>query len=693
MSSGFDASKFFDLFVQEAGEQIETLDQAVVGLDDQSTAADLIEQIFRAAHSLKAAAASQGLDEMSRISHALENVFDRIRNRELGPDAELVDLLLAGVDALKAHLHSAVMRQPAPSCSELLARLQASTCEPVDQSATQPVRPPAISYDADWPEDMPLTGTRLCIALAEGCAMPAARAWLVLQQLAGHGDILYATPSLDDLGSGESEVERVYVAMEAQLDDEELLQIASAMPDVAHVAVGKPNPDTCGDVGSPQATECSGNVATAATAAGPSESPKTPLTRATVRVSVENMDALMNLVGELVISRTRLLNLTRNLEDLSVAHRLTEDRDGDLGKVSKSFRQVIGNLKTVVSELQERVMQSRMVPVSQVFGRFPRLVRDVARREGKRVELVVEGADTELDRSVIEDIVDPLTHLLRNAVGHGIEPPAIRRTAGKPETGTVRLSARRHQSTVVIEVSDDGAGIDADALRRKAVEKGLMTQQEAALTPDRQILEVIFAPGFSTATSVSDVSGRGVGMDVVKSNMDKLGGHVEIESIVGKGTTISLRLPLTLAIIPGLLVGAGGVLFALPLASVLRILRITASELHHVGGAPVIVVGDATLPLVSLAEASGFRKSARQTTDKSIAVMLTDGRETLGVTVDDIVGNEELVLQPLGELLQDVRMVNGAAILGDGRLALVVDPNSLIRTASERQTARGMMTG
>jgi len=246
---------------------------------------------------------------------------------------------------------------------------------------------------------------------------------------------------------------------------------------------------------------------------------------------------------------------------------------------------------------------------------------------------------------------------------------------------------------VVIEVGDDGDGIDADALRRKAVEKGLMTQQEAALTPDRQILEVIFAPGFSTATSVSDVSGRGVGMDVVKSNMDKLGGHVEIESIVGKGTTISLRLPLTLAIIPGLLVGAGGVLFALPLASVLRILRITASELHHVGGAPVIVVGDATLPLVSLAEASGFRKSARQTTDKSIAVMLTDGRETLGVTVDDIVGNEELVLQPLGELLQDVRMVNGAAILGDGRLALVVDPNSLIRTASERQTARGMMTG
>ncbi len=681
MSAEFDASEFFDLFVQEAKEQIEALDRALIGLEQQQHAPDLIEQIFRAAHSLKASAASQGFDEMSHISHALENVFDRIRNDELTTEAELIDLLLAGVDALKTHLNSAIAGQAAPDAGELLAELQGIGQGPAQQPQHQASKPQAEAREGEAPADLPAEGAQLRIVLDPDCAMPAARAWLILQQLEAYGELLYARPSMDQLKAGEIEFEGIDVSLSCELSAEQLLPIVGAMPDVAQVSLPTDEfdgPEAVASTAEARPTDL--DVARDDRKAS-AEQPKVAETQATVRVNVENIDALMNLVGELVISRTRLTNLSQYLK---------EDRDGTLGELSQNFDQVTAGLGTIVSELQERVMQTRMVPVNQVFGRFPRLVRDVARREGKLVDLVVEGGETELDRSLIEDIVDPLTHLLRNAVSHGIETPEARRAAGKPEKGTVRLSAHHEQSMVVIQVADDGAGIDPESVRKKAVESGLMTQQQAASTPDRQMLETIFASGFSTAAEVSDVSGRGVGMDVVKSNIDKLGGQVEIESGAGQGTTISLRLPLTLAIIRGLLVVAADVIFALPLASVVRILQVDGSEIQYINGVPVVVVDEDAVPLVSLAEVSEFQKFEPQEADKTIVVMIGDGREIIGLTIDELMGDEELVIQPLGEVLQDVRVVNGAAVLGDGRLALIVDVGILIRTVGEQQMAREM---
>lgn len=792
MSVGFDASEFFDLFVQEATELIETLDRAVIGLEDATQVPELIEQIFRAAHSLKASAASQGFEEMSHIAHAMENVFDHIRNGRREVPAELVDLLLEGVDALKAHLSSAIEGTPPPDYSELLHRIQqaeslvngsaASTDEPetlapaLEAVSTQTVAeaPAPEAADetnnsddeavqpAEAPEATQGPGVGVTLRLRENCAMPAARAWLIIQQMEAYGDVLSATPSLDDLKDATFQFDAINLSIDTDLPPEEISRIVSGMPDVAEVDVVGPTPALdapdeglalIGDrplaassvpapaeiepfsleaiaadeaeasteeaeISSDEAEAPSDEVAVSAMKAvtsaleavdvsQPDTSATRPAARAdqqaepsraqtstTVRVNVENIDALMNLVGELVISRTRLLNLTQNLKERNIARRAMARNgaveDDGLADISRNLDQVTANLGMVVTEMQERVMQTRMVPVNQLFGRFPRLVRDVARREHKQVELAMEGGETELDRSVIEDIVDPLTHLLRNAVGHGIELPEKRVAAGKPERGVVRLAARQQQSMVVIEVSDDGAGIDPEVIRRKVVEKGLLSQTQAQATTDRQILDYIFAAGFSTAEAVSDVSGRGVGMDVVQSNIDRLGGQIEIESVPGEGTRISLRLPLTLAIIQGLLCVSAGVMFALPLTSVIRILRIERDDVRHVNGSPVVVVNDETLPLVSLADVGEFQQFTARRTDRLIAVVVTDGRDKIGLTVDEILGNEELVLQPLGELLQDVRIVNGAAILGDGSLALIVDVAMTLRAATERAAATSL---
>ena len=802
MSAGFDVSEFFDLFVQEATELIESLDRAVTGLEDATQVPELIEQIFRAAHSLKASAASQGFEEMSHIAHAMENVFDHIRNGNPEVSAELVDLLLEGVDALKAHLGSAIEGSSTPDYSDLLHRLQqaeslvdgsaAPAEEPPDtvapgleavstQAVAESPAPQAVDHSddteneadrsAEAPEAAHGAGIGVTLRLRENCAMPAARAWLIIQQMEAYGDVLSATPSLEDLKDATFEFDAISLSIDTDLPPEEISRIVSSMPDVAEVEVAVPTvslaaldeetqatsavaasvevpptielPDleapavdeatVSTDEGAVSADEPAASVeeAAALTDAAAADdvavsaeeavtsalaavdiaqadaSAARPAARAdqqadssraqtstTVRVNVESIDALMSLVGELVISRTRLLNLTQNLKERSIARRAmarngTTEDDG-LTEISRNLDQLTANLGMVVTEMQERVMQTRMVPVNQLFGRFPRLVRDVARREQKQVELVMEGGETELDRSVIEDIVDPLTHLLRNAVGHGIELPDKRVAAGKPERGIVKLAARQQQSMVVIEVSDDGAGIDPDVIRRKVVEKGLLSQTQAQATTDRQILDYIFAAGFSTAEAVSDVSGRGVGMDVVQSNIDRLGGQIEIESVPGEGTRISLRLPLTLAIIQGLLCVSAGVMFALPLTSVIRILRIERDHVRHVNGSPVVVVNDETLPLVSLAEVGEFQQFTAQRTDRLIAVVVTDGRDKIGLTVDEILGNEELVLQPLGELLQDVRIVNGAAILGDGSLALIVDVAMTLRAATERAAAANL---
>ncbi|MFO7946006.1 MAG: chemotaxis protein CheA [Armatimonadota bacterium] len=665
MSGQFDASDFFDLFIQEATELIETMDQSVIGLENDPSSTERIEAIFRAAHSLKASAASQGFEEMSKISHALENLFTSIRDGDLEVTAPLIDRLLEGIDALKLHLQCAVNDDPPPDIG--VDDIPLRTPEKVDDERAATCAQEDVAAGERTSMDVPDDALMIDIVLDGNCDMPAARAWLVLQQIEGYADVISSDPSLDDLEEEETDFDTLSVILETSLSGDDLLDLTSALPDVAEVSITDHSPQAEEPVKAEQVADS--RVEEKGGSGGP---PVVGMKRSpsTVRVAVENIDALMNLVGELVINRTRLTNLSQQLRSRA---------GSGLTEMSQNLEQITSNMGMLVTELQERVMKTRMVPVQQLFGRFPRLVRDAARREEKQVALDIRGGETELDRSVIEDIVDPLTHLLRNAVSHGIESPQQREKAGKSPEGTVRLSARQEEGSVIIEVCDDGRGIDPDAIRRSAVERGVVDESQAASMSDVQALELIFTPGFSTAQTVSDVSGRGVGMDVVKNNIDKLGGLVEIDSTPGTGTTVSLHLPLTLAIIQGLLVQAADIVFALPLASVYRILRVEPHQISRVGGTLYTIEQDRALPLISLAQIANLRKSEPETADTVIAVLVGDGRTEVGLLVDELIGNEELVIQPLGDVLKNVKMVSGAALLGDGRLTLIVDTATMLR--------------
>ncbi|MFP3904151.1 MAG: ATP-binding protein, partial [Armatimonadota bacterium] len=610
-----------------------------------------------------------------------ESVFTSIRDGDLEVTASLIDRLLEGVDALKLHLQCAVNDEPPPDISvhDIPLRAPANTDDDDPEvGALESNSDASRSSACDVPDD----GLMIDITLDEDCDMPAARAWLVLQQLEGYTDVIASIPSIEDLEQETEDFDTLSVVVVTSLSDSDILDLTSALPGVADVSIRKSSPET----DAPTTDGEGDDSGDAAEKGGTASSAVMNMKRShsTVRVAVDSIDALMNLMGELVINRTRLTNLSQQLSSRAGT---------EMGEMAQNLEQVTSNMGMLVTELQQRVMETRMVPVEQLFGRFPRLVRDAARREEKQVALDIHGGETELDRSVIEDIVDPLTHLLRNAVSHGIEPPKKREEIGKSPEGTVRLSARQEEGSVIIEVSDDGRGIEADAIRHSAIERGVIEESQAASMSDEQALDLIFTPGFSTAQTVSDVSGRGVGMDVVRSNIDKLGGQVEINSTPGRGTTVSLQLPLTLAIIQGLLVQAADIVFALPLASVYRILRVEPHEISRVGGTLCTIEQDRSLPLISLAEIGNLRKSRPEPADTVIAVLVGDGRTEIGLIVDELIGNEELVIQPLGDVLKDVKMVSGAALLGDGRLALIVDTATMLRQIGSQQYLEKQASG
>ena len=387
----------------------------------------------------------------------------------------------------------------------------------------------------------------------------------------------------------------------------------------------------------------------------------------TVRVDVQKLDSLMNLVGELVIDRTRL-------------NRFAEVFEGKYGSddLVESINEISNHLGQVTGDLQEQIMKARMLPIAQIFNRFPRMVRDTAQKMGKEIDFIVEGKETELDRNVIEVIGDPLIHLIRNSIDHGIESPAEREQQGKPRVGKLLLKASYHESHIVITIADDGKGIDPDNIRQKAVEKGLYDYDAAARLSEREVLDLIFKAGFSTAKEVSDLSGRGVGMDVVRTAIEQINGMVEMDTKVGQGTTTTIRLPLTLAIIRSLMVTLGNQVYAFPLSNVQETLRINADEIRQIGNNEVIVVRERILPLLRLAERFGMGNSEAE---KLFVVIVASAEKRVAVVVDSLVGEQEIVIKSMGEYLGEVPALSGATILGDGRVALIIDTRGIVKEA------------
>ncbi|MCL6649054.1 MAG: chemotaxis protein CheA [Chloroflexi bacterium] len=673
MKLSFDASlDDLQIFLQETDEQIALLDEAVLRLERDATP-DLLQAIFRAAHTLKGSSASIGHTRMADLTHALEGVLDKLRKGSVAVSAALIDALLAGLDALRVLREEVVTAEAADLDLEpVLAQLHAVAAVEAPAAAASAVAPP--------PELVTGEAYQVEVELAKECLFPAVRAFQIVLALQSVGEVVWSNPSLAAIEAEHVGDRLSALVVPAASTDETPAQLEAAVRnvlEVASVSVHLHQPD------GPPAGQERRVIDLGIEARGASDSEKLQLAAAkmqrmskTIRFDVERLDELMNLVGELVIERTRLVQIASTLEEQI-------GENAHLGEL----REATVRLARITDELQQKTMSARMLPIESVFSRFPRTVRDLARKSGKEVELVIEGQETELDRSVIEQIGDPLLHLLRNAVDHAVEPPEERLAAGKPRAGRVRLAAylSEGENEIVIQVQDDGRGIDAARLKAKAVERGLLTKEAAERMSEGEAIELIFAAGLSTAERVTDVSGRGVGMDIVRANIEKLNGSITIATQRGVGTTFTIRVPLTLAIIPVMLVGVGESVCAVPLVAVVETLRVRPSEIRRVRRAETVQLRGMVLPLLRLREVFGLPPAPAA--DWLFVLAVRWGDRQVGLVVDRLLGGQEIVIKPLGELFGTIEGVGGAMILGDGRVGLVLDVPGLVKRAVRERGA------
>lgn len=669
------------VFLDELDEKIQVLNDGFLTLERDGRHQSTIQEIFRAAHTVKGSSAIMGYDRMSALTHEMENLFDRLRQGQMQVSSEMVDVLFEALDALKALREGIIGDGAEVDTDPVLARLKSfedggATDEGVAPSAAAAAAPAVDSGFSEAEVEVMreallvgLTPYRVAVRLDASCQMKAARALIIFRNLDELGDVIRSLPPAEDLQEGR--FDDVFEVVLLSREDPD--HIHNQLITVAEVSTVQVEPVSSVDAGVDEVAATTADAAVRAGAEQAAESGHTEQRQVvrTVRIDVEKLDNLMNLVGELVIERTRLDRF---------AHVVGEQLGND--EMLETLEGITNHLGQVTGDLQEQIMKARMLPIAQVFNRFPRMVRDLAHKLGKEIELVIEGRETELDRNVIEVIGDPLLHLVRNAIDHGIEAPDERVRHGKPGRGIVSLRACHQENHIVIRVEDDGRGMDPEVLRRKAIDKGIMDEETARRMRDAEALHLIFIPGFSTAENVTDLSGRGVGGDVVKNQIESFGGTVDVESTPGKGSCFTIKLPLTLAIIRALMVEVARQVYAFPLVNVQEIMHFAASDVRMVRNNEVVVVRGSVLPLVRLRRLFGYDDKE---VDKLCVVIIGAGDSRVGVVVDGLLGEQEIVIKTLGELLGRISGLAGATILGDGRVALIVDVRALVREITLRR--------
>lgn len=664
-----------ELFLEEVNEHLQAMEAGILGLE-QGADPDVLNVTFRAAHTLKALAGTIKHQRMAELTHTMETLFDMMRDGRLATSSSVVDDLLATMDTLKALRDEIVTLRPSGAdVAAVLKRLQVVISSGPQQAAVTAVRGKRKGGGDDLTPEQRAEASRLqtegfrlyevVVSSKPDAFAPAARLSQAALALMEVGQVITQRPTLSDLAKGQHN-NRLWLILAAQCAETAINQLLAEVSDLAGYAVEAYSLEAATAPEAPPAAPPSATAVGAPPAAGDLGVDKT------VRISVERLDNLMNLVGELVTNHTRLLQIENSL-------RAQYGRDGTVSDLAD----MSAHVGRVIDQLQEEVMRARMLPISHLFGKLPRLVRDVARAAGKQVDLIIEGEATELDRSLIEVIGDPLIHLLRNAVDHGIETPERRLAAGKPATGKVRLTAAHVEGQILITVEDDGQGIDPNKVRAAAVKRGLITEEEAAQLSDADAIDLIFRPNLSTAEQVTSVSGRGVGMDVVRSNVERLSGSVVVDSQVGVGTTFRVTLPLTLAIVQTMLVAVGDTVYAVPLAGIIDSLYLVDSMIQTVKGSPTVRWRDSVLPLLDLRQFFHHPRMARQLdgNSKPAIVTVSWGKLYAGLVVDRIIGNQEVVVKSLSPIVGKVPGLLGGAILGDGRIALIVDVPGLISAA------------
>ncbi len=649
-----DLQEIMEDFLIEAFEMNEQLDQDLVELEHNPEDLDLLNRIFRVAHTIKGSSSFLNLNILTHLTHNMEDVLNRARKGEIKITPDIMDVVLRSIDLMKTLLvtirdtGSDANNGKENEIEEAVKQLQAITSQNLESAkeGTKEAPKEEVKKEAEKENTEENQENK---AKAPNTANPASD-----NPLADEPDLDYANMSAEEV---EAEIERL-LNKRQEADKERRAQKKQE---------AKPKQEVAPKTETPKAPKTETKAKTKAD----TEENKAPSigVEQTVRVDVRRLDHLMNLIGELVLGKNRLIRIYGDVE---------ERYDGE--KFLEELNQVVSSISAVTTDLQLAVMKTRMQPVGKVFNKFPRMVRDLSRELGKSIELIIEGEETELDKSIVEEIGDPLIHIIRNSCDHGIEPLEERRRLNKPETGKVQLSAYNEGNHIVIKISDDGKGLDPVMLKEKAIEKGVISERDAEGMSDREAFNLIFKPGFSTAKVVSNVSGRGVGMDVVKTNIEKLNGIIEIDSEVGVGTTQKLKIPLTLAIIQALLVGVQEEYYAIPLSSVLETVRISQDEIYTVDGKSVLRLRDEVLSLVRLSDI--FKVDAILESNSDVYVVIIGlADQKIGVIVDYLIGQEEVVIKSLGYYLKNTRGIAGATVRGDGKITLIVDVGAMMDMA------------
>lgn len=671
-------SKFLDAFLAEMDEMLQSLSQHILALEKNPDDKAVLQELFRCAHTLKGSSGAMGFTKVGELTHAMENVLDRLRNGEMRAGSEITDLLFACLDLLQdIRGEIAAGSDTETDISAAVSALRdihvgrsadtAARSEPADYLA-----PPGLDEQAI--NDLEASGQKVYLVTVEmedDCSMKSARAFIVLNNLKSLGEVLHVTPDLEGW-EADAAGQNLQVAVATTRNADELRIAAETVSEIKQ-ATAVPYASGRQSITTSEANGEKPGPGIEAVKAG-AASPGRTIVNKTVRVNVSSLDNLLNLVGELVIERIRLSRIGETFAGKYEADELTRDLNDAVVQLSK-----------ISDDLQEEIMKARMLPIKHVFNRFPRMMRDLARETGKDIDFVVEGEETELDRSVVEEIVDPLLHLLRNSVDHGIELPEERVRQGKEHRGTVRLSAFHAENHIIITVEDDGRGLDCGSIKAKAVLKGLISPDQCKTLAEAEVVELLFSPGFSMAEKVTDISGRGVGLDVVKTNLEKLNGVINVENHPGIGTKFTVKLPLTLAIMQALLIGAAERVYAVPLLAIAEIIAVEPQAVKTVSGREVILLRDKVLPLTQLAGIFGYPSEPLRQRKKLYVVVVGSGDRQIGLIIDRLIGEEEMVIKSLGSFFGQIEGIAGATILGDGSIALILDIPGLVRNITSGQ--------
>jgi len=673
-------------FLIEAFEMIEQLDNDLIDLESNPEDLDLLNRIFRVAHTIKGSSSFLNFDVLTHLTHHMEDVLNKARRGELIITPEVMDVVLESTDKMKAlleHIKETGTDEGAIDVAPTVSRLEAvlkgedpssASSETQSESEPNPVEeePESSEEEKDISEmseeEVEAEIERLLKQRQEEDRKK--REAKRKAQEAGETVEESEEKDVSEMSEEEVEAEIERLLKQRQEEDRKKREAKRKAQEEASKAKEESKPEQKESKTTQEAKTAPAPAKKEAPKPAPAKERKTTMEQ-TIRVDVKRLDDLMNLIGELVLGKNRLLKIYDDVEERYEGEQFLEE-----------LNQVVSSISLVTTDLQIAVMKTRMLPIGKVFNKFPRMVRDLSRELHKEIELVISGEETELDKSIVEEIGDPLVHIIRNSCDHGIEAPEERIAKGKPQKGTVQLKAYNEGNHIIIEIVDDGKGLDADMLKEKAMEKGLISEKEADQMSDKEAFMLIFKPGFSTAAKVTNVSGRGVGMDVVKSNIEKLNGIIEIDSEVGKGTTLKLKIPLTLAIIQSLLVSVQEEFYAVPLASVLETVRITPDEIQSVEGRSVLRLRNEVLSLVHLADIFDVERVFSMG-EHAYVVIIGLAESKIGLIVDSLVGQEEIVIKSLGEYLKGIEGIAGATIRGDGRVTLIVDVGALMNMAKD----------